>query len=263
MGKLLAGLFGWILGGLIGALIGIIVGHQFDRGLGFYLKPISREQRILINQSFFETLFQLAGHLAKADGHISAPEINQAEEIMRRMGLDAHRRNDAISLFKAGAATDFSIDETLSAFARICSSYNNLKLQLIKYLISLAIADEILDESEERILRRIATELNFPASTIDQIFSMIGAQETFGKDKQSVSNSGRIDMAYSALGIPSTSSDMQVKKAYRTLISENHPDKLIGQGMPDDMVQLATERTQEIQAAYEIIVESRHQKPLE
>ena len=134
MGKLLAGLFGWILGGPIGALIGIIVGHQFDRGLGFYLKPISREQRILINQSFFETLFQLAGHLAKADGHISAPEINQAEEIMRRMGLDAHRRNDAISLFKAGAATDFSIDETLSAFARICSSYNNLKLQLIKYL---------------------------------------------------------------------------------------------------------------------------------
>ena len=52
---------------------------------------------------------------------------------------------------------------------------------------------------------------------------------------------------------------MQVKKAYRMLISENHPDKLIGQGMPDDMIQLATERTQEIQAAYEIIVKSRNQ----
>ena len=260
MGKLLAGFFGWMLGGPIGAIIGVIVGHQFDRGLGLYLRPISREERNRVNQSFFTTLFKLSGHLAKADGHISTSEISQAEDMMRRMGLDAHRRKDAISLFKAGAETDFSLDETLASFCHICGHYNNLKLQIIKYLVSLAIADEILDESEEQILRRIASALDFPSSIIDQIFSMIGAQESFGKNAKSDSNSCRIDMAYSALGIARTSSNMQVKKAYRMLISENHPDKLIGQGMPDDMIQLATERTQEIQAAYEIIVKSRDQE---
>ena len=262
MGKLLAGLFGWMFGGFLGALLGIIVGHQFDRGLGIYLRPISREERNRINQSFFNTLFKLAGHLAKADGHISAPEINQAEEIMRRMGLDANRRQDAISLFKSGASVDFSLDETLSTFTSICGNYNNLKLQLIKYLVSLAVVDEVLDEAEELTLRRIATDLDFPASIIDQIFAMIGAQERFWGTRQSDSHSGRIEMAYAALGVASTSSDKQVKKAYRKLISENHPDKLIGQGMPNDMIQLATERTQEIQAAYEMIVKFRQQQSL-
>ena len=262
MGKLLAGLFGWMFGGFLGALLGIIVGHQFDRGLGIYLRPISREERNRINQSFFNTLFKLAGHLAKADGHISTPEINQAEEIMRRMGLDANRRHDAISLFKSGASVDFSLDETLSTFTSICGNYNNLKLQLIKYLVSLAVADEVLDEAEELILRRIATDLDFAASIIDQIFVMIGAQERFGENRQCDSYSGRIEMACAALGVASTSSDKQVKKAYRKLISENHPDKLIGQGMPDDMIQLATERTQEIQAAYEMIGKFRQQQTL-
>ena len=46
----------------------------------------------------------------------------------------------------------------------------------------------------------------------------------------------------------------EVKKAYRKLISQNHPDKLIGQGMPEDMVSLATQKTQEIQGAYDLIV---------
>jgi DnaJ like chaperone protein len=66
-----------------------------------------------------------------------------------------------------------------------------------------------------------------------------------------------LDSAYKALGVQATSTDAQVKRAYRKLISENHPDKLIGQGMPEDMVKLATERTQEIQTAYDCIVNSR------
>jgi DnaJ like chaperone protein len=66
-----------------------------------------------------------------------------------------------------------------------------------------------------------------------------------------------LDSAYAALGVKKQNSDSEIKKAYRKLISQNHPDKLIGQGMPADMVKLATERTQEIQTAYELVVDSR------
>ena len=59
------------------------------------------------------------------------------------------------------------------------------------------------------------------------------------------------------MGVSSNSTDSEIKKVYRKLVSENHPDKLIGQGMPDDMIKLATERTQEIRKAYELIQASR------
>jgi DnaJ like chaperone protein len=63
--------------------------------------------------------------------------------------------------------------------------------------------------------------------------------------------------AYEALGIASDVDDKALKRAYRKLMSENHPDKLIAKGVPEDMIKLATERSQEIQAAYEMIKKSR------
>ena len=63
--------------------------------------------------------------------------------------------------------------------------------------------------------------------------------------------------AYRALGVESTATDKEVKRAYRKLMSEHHPDKLIAKGVPEAMIKLATERTQEIQTAYELIRKSR------
>ena len=66
-----------------------------------------------------------------------------------------------------------------------------------------------------------------------------------------------LDDAYTALGISADVSDGDVKKAYRKLMSQNHPDKLTARGVPEDMLKLATEKSQEIQAAYELIRKSR------
>jgi DnaJ like chaperone protein len=67
----------------------------------------------------------------------------------------------------------------------------------------------------------------------------------------------RLDDAYKALGVSKESSDQEIKRAYRKLMSQYHPDKLIGQGVPEDMIAVATEQAKEVQVAYDLITTSR------
>jgi len=263
LGKIIGGIFGFMLGwGAFGAILGIYIGHQFDRGLGGLSRPLTSAQQQLVQDSFFTTVFSLLGHVAKADGRVSRDEIAQAEALMDKMRLDSTARKKAIDLFKRGSATDFSIDETMKEFVSVCGRYTNLKRQLLNYLISLAMADGNLDQAEQDVLRKVASHLGFSAALFEQLIQMIKAQSQFRGSQgagggQRAPSRDQLSDAYKALGVSANDSDSQIKRAYRKLVSENHPDKLIGQGMPQDMVNLATERTQEIQAAYELIVSSR------
>ena len=63
--------------------------------------------------------------------------------------------------------------------------------------------------------------------------------------------------AYRLLGVSDGASDAELKKAYRRLMSQHHPDKLVAKGLPEQMVKDATEKTQQIKAAYELIRKSR------
>jgi DnaJ like chaperone protein len=87
---------------------------------------------------------------------------------------------------------------------------------------------------------------------------MAQAQEHFhGEQGFSPQPGTSLEDAYDALGVTPEVGDKDLKRAYRKLMSENHPDKLIAQGVPEDMVKLATERSQEIQAAYEMVRKAR------
>ncbi len=72
-----------------------------------------------------------------------------------------------------------------------------------------------------------------------------------------VTTGAALDDAYKALGVTKDSTDAEVKRAWRKLMSQYHPDKLIGQGMPEDMIAMATEQAKEIQVAYDLIKKSR------
>jgi DnaJ-domain-containing protein 1 len=67
----------------------------------------------------------------------------------------------------------------------------------------------------------------------------------------------QLDEAYQVLGVSAATSDAELKKAYRNLASQYHPDKLVGQGLPSFMIQSTTECFQAIQSAYEYIREAR------
>ena len=253
-GKIIAGLVGWNLWGLPGLLFGLLVGHWFDRGLRYSFSFGSVENLAAVRAAFFEASFLLLGYLSKADGRISTEEIEQTEDIMRQFGLQAAQRQSAIALFQRGASAAFDLQATLARFVHICQGRQQLQQALLAFLISLALADGHLHPAEQAALEKIAAYLGYNAAAFEQLLRMMRAQSQFHGGGQAVPSHGdQLAAAYTALGIAPDCSKRELKLAWRRLMSEHHPDKLIARGVPEQMVKLATEKSQEIQAAYELL----------
>ncbi|MCR9105376.1 MAG: co-chaperone DjlA [Gammaproteobacteria bacterium] len=258
-GKLVAGLIGLLTGGFIGLVIGLIVGHFFDRALGRAFQFVSPENIQRIRDSFFETTFRLSGFLAKADGRVSEQEIAHTEQVFVQLGLNAEQRKRAIECFREGSAADFDPEATVSTFVAATAGQRQLVQTLLLFLISLAHADGTMEPPEHAVLVRISSLLGISAVQLDALLKMAQAQGQFhgSAGRQHATSADAVTAAYSALGISSSVSDKELKRAYRKLMSEHHPDKLIARGVPEEMIKVATERSQDIQAAYETVQRHR------
>jgi DnaJ like chaperone protein len=259
IGKVIGALLGYLAARWIGAIVGLIAGHYFDNGgAGVRAGGSTGKEVPLAEHPFFATVFTAMGLLAKADGRISAQEIAGAERIMAELGLDGAARAEAIALFKRGAAPDFQLEPQIGVFLRKSAFQPALKQTLLEYLVAFALADGELHDVELDILQRVATYLGFDRRQFLNFLDMLQAQQRFhhqpGRPDASVDE---VADAYRALGVSAAASDGEIKKAYRKLMSQHHPDKLIAQGVPENMVKLATEKSQEIQAAYALIEKVR------
>ena len=256
MFKIIGVLLGYYLFGIFGAFIGYIVGSFIDRyrayGAGG-INPLTAAHRQSV---FIETVFTLMGKLAKADGHVSRDEIAHVEDFMQKLGMSSEHRQVAISLFKQGTAPDFDIKPKLNEFMSVCGHTSSLRQMLLVYLIVMALSDGYLDATEESLLNDVASNLGYDPLAFKQLLEMVSSQSHFAGGK--VTSADALDDAYKALGVTKESSDQEIKRAYRKLISQYHPDKLMGQGVPEDMIAVATAQTQEVQTAYDLIKKSRN-----
>lgn len=257
-------LIGFKLAGFNGAFIGFLIGYMFDtRERIRSLFNVSGNEAV--QKQFFTSLFRLMGYLAKVDGRISQAEVDFAQDLMARMQLTAEHKREAITLFKEGAASDFNWRSELDTFKAVCESGQIL----MTYLVASACSDEVGDPRELDALEAMAAYLGFPETFLQQLLQMSRAQDFFGGDRsagssrrsdyqQSRSNAApqdALDMAYAALGAERSETLEQIKLRYRKLMSQYHPDKLTGQGVPDDMVRMGTLKAQEVQAAFDLISE--------
>ncbi len=262
IGKMFLGMLGLFAAGLPGLLIGLVVGHLFDSGAARAIGQAASEKGHL-GSVFFEATFLCMGRMAKADGRVSAEEIRTAEAVIARMGLGDQGRSEAIATFQRGKEDD---DAWRASVQRLRGSFANKPEALALFLelqINMAIADGHLDIAEVQLLREIGGMLGVPGGMIEAILQRMQAEYSFtqgaGADLGGDTPGGmnRLQSAYATLGVSAEDSDADVKKAYRRLMNQHHPDKLMSEGVPEDMLKAATERTRAIQEAWELVRKER------
>lgn len=258
-GKVVGGAFGALLGGPLGAALGAALGHQFDKGLASdfdALPGAGRGDRERIQTAFFTATFATMGHVAKADGRVTEAEIRHAKEVMSRLGLPEAARELAIDLFNQGKLPGYDLSAALTQLKRECGHRRNLLRLFLEIQIAGAFADRQLHGAEVGILRQIAGTLGFDAE-LESLLALHQAGGSFGDDTAAIPNGRRLDNAYAVLGLTEDAEDAEVKRAYKRLMAQHHPDKLVSQGLPEEMMQAATEKTQEIKAAYDTVRAAR------
>lgn len=254
MFKIIGAVIGYLVFGFFGGVLGFFIGSAYDRyrmlGLGG-INPLTRSHR---QQVFLQTIFTLKGRLSKVDGHISEAEIEHTEAFIRQLKMSAEQRQQAIQWFKEGSAPGYDTSALIREFNDTCGRTFNLPEVLLVFLIVIALADGDFDAKEESLLSDIARQLGFSEAQFRQIIEKTLNQTHFAPGHASQSS---LEDAYKALGVSDSCSDQELKRAYRKLMSQYHPDKLMGQGLPADMIELGKQQAQEIQAAYELIKNHR------
>ena len=261
IGKILGAFFGYLLWGYPGAVIGLILGHYFDRGIAvdFSMGQKARGAQ----EAFFKAAFSVMGHVAKADGRVSEKEIQLARSAMDQMRLTELRKRQAIQEFYNGKEADFPVNEVLDNLRATCQLPHLLRL-FLELQVQIAYADgSTPSASVKNLLQSISERLGLGRIDFSHVEAMLYGHWQQGSNQYQRQNYSRpsqtsLSEAYSIIGVSANATDAEVKQAYRRKMSENHPDKLMSKGLPKEMIELATSKTQQIQAAYEAIKKQRN-----
>ena len=258
-GKVFGFLFGFMLSKtLLGALFGVWIGHMFDRGRSFNFDGLhnGKEDDLSRQAIFFYSTFSVMGHVAKAKGQVTNHEIAFANAYMNKLNLNAELRQQAQDAFREGKTTGFPLKERLLNFKKVCGNRHDLLLMFLEIQIQVAFSDGELDLEERTVLHTIAKFLGFSARELDNLLEMIIAGAAFHQQSGQTfqhNNINQIANAYKVLGVNKDMPMKAIKKAYKKLMLQHHPDKLMAKGLPPEMMEIAKQKTQDIQGAYDLV----------
>jgi DnaJ like chaperone protein len=249
-----------VIGAVIGLLVGKFPGLLIGAALGYFAGRILRHNLLGrlqdVQSQLVDSTFSIMGALCKADRVVTRDEIKVVESLFDRLHLQGEQRTAAKAAFNRGKAPDFDVDAAVDRFANIARGRGPL-LQLFLQLQCIAVAaDGQVHPAEHEMLVRIARRLGLTEQDVAQLEALLRMAST-GPSTAGTPTRDRIESAYAALGVSREASDNDIKRAYRRLISQNHPDKLASRGLPESMREIAEERSREINTAYDLIKESR------
>ena len=262
-GKLTMTTVGLLSGGPTGAIVGLIAGHLIDSAINHALhgRTLAHQgsglSRVAIQAVFFQATFRTMGRLAKVDGRVSELEIAAATHVMDQMHLRGDQRQQAIECFNQGKQPDYDLSDDLQRLKQALSQHGTLAQMFLEIQLSVAYADGQLSVAERRLFERLCRALDISAFQFEWIHTRVKAARHAGKQQSARSQQQSLTAAYDILGVKDSVTDAELKQAYRRLMSQHHPDKLHAKGLPDEMIRLAKEKTQQIQQAYDQIRKAR------
>ena len=253
LGKWIAGYLGWIVLGPLGGILGFLLGSFFDslstggeQKVEFSNDQGQQNQEQGDRNSFLLSMLVLSSYIIKADGKVMHSEMEVVRNFLRQNfgEVATQQGNDILlKLFeeekKEGRiAFRRTIRKSCEEIARFLD-YSG-RLQLLNFLVMIAQADGRVDDSELVALKEVAQWMQLSASEVDSMLHMTG---------------DTLEDAYKVLGVSPSATDDELRKAYRRLALEHHPDRVAKLG--DDVRRAAEKKFQEINAAKERIWKAR------
>ncbi|EIL93476.1 co-chaperone DjlA [Rhodanobacter spathiphylli] len=256
--------FGLIIGHLPGAVTGAVLGFIFDN-----MRYSQRKNATPEAGGFVGPLFTLLGAVAKSDGRVSEQEIAIAERLMTRMNLDTELRKQAVVSFNVGKQPEFDVTRTIAELRNWVGLRRDHAFPVLDVVIETVLAEGNPPPEKMSILRQLAFALRISDMELMALMAMkgyawnAGSGGPRGGNQHYGSGGGYVPPQrtpqgpdpYAVLGIDRNADERAIKRAYRKLISEHHPDRL--GDLPEDMRKRAESRASEINAAYDRIKEQR------
>lgn len=240
------------------------------------------DKRQSIREAFLTAAFSFLGYVAHCDGQINRDEIDRLKVHMKKMRLSETEQRLALHLFKSGTAPEFNASQALLDF-RTATTPKLLQIFLV-HLITMARADGYLMEKELHAIQWIARELGYKSIVFNHLLKMIYAQDQLALSRNPPSASQPdtysaphkeqtkanqnyyrpagnhnqdLQKAYTILGVTADMTEDEIRRAYKKMASQLHPDKLTNLGLSQEQLNEATERFKRIQAAYSFIKKHR------
>lgn len=248
MGKLFGGTLGFVFGGPLGMIAGLAFGHMFDKagtvgqtqGNSFHA---SQDQTQML---FFVGAFSMLARIATVDGTVTVSERQKVLEFIRRdLRLGYQEEEAALRVFDAAITGAGTFEQFASQFYQNFSHAPNILQLMLDIFYRVAAADGMVSSAEETMIRRAATIFNIPSAFVDALYRNYGGYAT------------ATERSYAILNLTPQATDDEVKRAYRKMSIEFHPDTLAAKGMGEEFLNHATEKFREIQGAYESIKRER------
>jgi DnaJ like chaperone protein len=263
--------WGRIIGTFVGAVVGVLLvspvlkilsvaagyfaGRQFDRGFAAQRHAFDGlgTGSGRLSEEYVQSLFLCMGHIAKADGRVTEQEIRAARLVMHRLNLSPARVRKAIHSFDEGKQPGFSLVQTVRELRRVHARRAEQRTLFVRLLLEVVLAGGRLRGRERALIWNVCTELDIGRVELAQLEAMILAQQGFRRSAAGTADTARLRRAYTTLGVDESSTNDEIKRAYRRLMNRYHPDKIAGSEPDEAALADAERRTREIRGAYEML----------
>jgi DnaJ like chaperone protein len=232
-GKLAGAAAGLAVGGPIGALVGGMAGHVL---IDHNAKPSAQSKQM----AFTIGVIALGAKMAKADGRVTADEVHAFKEVFI---IPEGEAGNVARIFNLARKDVAGFEIYAQQLADLFADDRETLGDVLDGLFHIAKADAVLHPGEERFLADVARIFGFS----DVEFQYIRARHVMDVRPN----------YYQVLGVEPSISDDDLKAHYRTLVKENHPDRLMARGVPAEFIATATKKVAAINEAYEEIRRER------